>query len=356
MEFKCLESINSLYVQKTKEGYLSKPCCAYEGVDYYVNDIKALDDNPYINNVRKGFKTNWKENTGCQVCIDRENSGLDSKRLRSLTNGKDRVNWDLRPGNTCNLKCTMCSVKFSSKWNEDVDVLQKFQSDPISLKNDDTDLNWDWLYEQIANKAKSIYFAGGEPFYMKNVQKFLYKLSLNDWNTKNTTIVIQTNGVSNTPKLLDILSRFDKIEFSISIDGWKKVNELVRFPTKHETFIKNTDELVALRPQNLVFNVTAQAMNFPNIEETMNELKSRYKSHIELHQVQFPSYLQINALKPSVIDNMARHTSNEHILSYTKSYCYDETLNKTMIRFLHELDKKRGTNSLEVVPWCFVEE
>ena len=81
---------------------------------------------------------------------------------------------------------------------------------------------------------------------MKSVQNFLGKLSKHEWNCNNTEIQIQTNGVSNTDKFLNILSKFKRLEFSISVDGWEDVNDLIRFPTKHKDFLKNTQELVDL--------------------------------------------------------------------------------------------------------------
>lgn len=347
----CLESINSLYVEKEPQGYIVRPCCLYDDKNKsHVDTLDQLLDNPVINKIRQGFKTDWKANPACNNCLRREEIGLSSKRLRSIQRGQGLDHWDIRPGHTCNLKCAMCSPKQSSKWLEDLDVYSKYSTEHFGERSD---IDWNWLYDKMVNTAKFVYIAGGEPFYMKEVHNFLDKLGSNSWNAKNTIIQIQTNCVSNTKKFLDILAKFKKLEFSLSIDGWEEVNELIRFPTKHETFVRNADELFALNPIHIYFNITSQAMNLPVIDKTVNELTSRWNASYDLHTVTYPEHLQINALKPHVVQKVAEDTKNKSIHSFLKKYEYNEKANKTMQSFLLDLDKKRGTNSPQIIPWCF---
>lgn len=353
----CLWSINSLYVEKDEQGYVVRPCCVYDDnlaiEKPHVDTPDELLDNPAINHIRKGFRK-WKRNPGCINCVNKEKLGLKSKRQSSLLRGGDEVtHWDLRPGNVCNLKCAMCSLKQSSKWIEDVDILTKFAGGHWSPSSERSDLDWDWLYSKMVNKATFVYVAGGEPFYMKEVQEFFDKLSKNPWNAENTTLQIQTNGVSNTPKFINILKKFKKIEFSISLDGWGEVNELVRFPTDHNVLIKNANELFSLDPQYIYFNITTQAMNLPNIDKTISEIENRWNAKYDLHKVTWPEYLQINALKPHVVKKVLKTTKNRQIQQFCRGYRYNDKLNKKMQTYLLELDTKRGTNSKEIIPWCF---
>ena len=127
-EYKCLESINSLYVEQTELGYNAIPCCAYQNKHKnYVPNIQDLLDNPVMNEIREGFKEDWKR-PECIDCVHNEQMGKDSKRLRSLKRPANQITrWDLRPGNTCNLKCAMCNPWNSSKWYEDIDVFKKYR-------------------------------------------------------------------------------------------------------------------------------------------------------------------------------------------------------------------------------------
>lgn len=357
-KLQCLETTNSLYVEKTKFGYFAKPCCVFlEDNPQFVDTIAELTDNPYTDHLRRTFEKRWQDNYKCRTCVERERAGVTSRRQYGLKVGGDKiVRWDLRPGHTCNLKCAMCSLDQSSKWLEDIDVLEKYQPKQHWDKGTNrTGLDWDYLYEQMKDTAQFVYIAGGEPFYMKDVQDFLERLAGNEWNRKNTIIQIQTNGVSNTPKFIDILKKFDRLEFSISLDGWGPVNELIRFPTNQEKFIENTNELFSLDPQHIFFNVTIQAMNLPTIDKVRKAVKKRWQATCQFHFVTWPEYLSVHALKPEVVKDVLQKSKNKQVLSYCSSkYKYDKNLNEKMQNYLIDLDKKRGTDSKTILPWCFV--
>jgi len=362
MEYKCLESINSLYVSKSYKGYSTRPCCLWKGdpePHHFVDNISDLVDNSKaLDEIRQGFIGDWKR-PECNTCIVNESIGKPSKRLRSLRRGNDRgiVRWDLRPGHTCNLKCVMCNPWNSSKWYEDINLYKSFNKFPSTLTSEDRlsreTLDWDWIYENCIDKAEMIYIAGGEPFYMKPVQKFLERLSNHEWNCNNTKILLQTNGVSNTAKLLKTLSKFKILQFGISCDGWKSVNELIRFPTKHDVFVKNVNELIELKTPELFFNITLQAMNLVNIDKLISKIKEKWNGKYDIHNLGNPYHLRIDCLKPSVVEEVERTTQIPELKKYIESYKYNEELNKKMKNFLLELDAKRGTNSKKIIPWCF---
>lgn len=356
-EYKCLESINSLYVEQTELGYNAIPCCAFANKHQnYVPNIEDLLDNPVMNEIREGFKGDWKRDE-CISCVHNEQMGKQSKRIRSLQRPADQITrWDLRPGNTCNLKCAMCNPWNSSKWYEDIDIFKKYRGNQIINENNRQareTLDWDWIYKNCVDKAESIYIAGGEPFYMKSVQRFIKKLSQNEWNCKNTEILIQTNGVSNTPAFLNSLSNFKKLSFSISVDGWSKVNDLIRFPTQHSDFLKNTQELIDLDCEYTFFNITVQAMNLPNIDKLVVKLKETWNGRYDIHKLTKPNHLEVNCLKPQVVKRVLHDTKVPELKEFYKNYKYNSKMNQRMQWFLRDLDAKRGTNSRKIIPWCF---
>jgi|TARA_R110001606_G_scaffold332655_1_gene480508 sulfatase maturation enzyme AslB (radical SAM superfamily) len=250
----------------------------------------------------------------------------------------------------------MCNPGNSSKWFEDIKIYEKYENEYTDSRDE---LDWEWIYSQCVDRADHIYIAGGEPFYMKPVQKFLKDLSNNPWNCQNTHITIQTNGISNTPAFLKILSKFDKIHFGISVDGWGDVNDLIRFPTKHDELMVGIQELIDVNPHRLDYNITVQAMNLLNIDTLVEEFDSRgfllTKNQSEPYSIfnlRNPFYLNINALKPEVIENS--DIKEKYIKGYIEEYKYDPENNIRMQNYLLELDKARGTNSPKTIPWCFV--
>ena len=357
-EYKCLESINSLFVEHTELGYSTIPCCLYKGRDKqeFVPNISDLMDNPTSNAIRERFKGDWKR-PECIDCIMNESMDKKSKRLRSLKRGnKDGVvRWDIRPGNTCNLKCVMCNPWNSSKWYEDVDVFKKYSTNIINEANSRPreNIDWNYIYEHSIDKAEFIYIAGGEPFYMKSCQEFLDKLSQHEWNRKNTEIQIQTNGVSNTDKFLEILKRFKRLSFSISIDGWGSVNELIRYPTKQKTLEAHTKQLIDLNCMYLFFNITVQALNLPNIDKLTRKIKEHWNGRYDIHKLTVPKHLAVNCLKPRVVEQVLDTTEVPELKTFYKDYAFDQDRNIQMKNFLRDLDRKRGTDSRKVVPWCF---
>ena len=351
----CNEPYNGIYLDRMSEGYKIQPCCLYNeglkdtgsrGVVHDINDVRQANLNLVLT-----------EDT-CINCISRERKGWHSKRLESLKTKPEKglVKWDLRPGNTCNLKCAMCNPGNSSKWFEDLKIYEKYEHEYTDSKRE---LDWDWIYSRCVDKAEHMYIAGGEPFYMKPVQKFLKDLSNNPWNCQNTHITIQTNGISNTPAFLKILSKFDKIHFGISVDGWGEVNEVIRFPTNHDELLVGIQELIDVNPHRLDYNITVQAMNLLNIDTLIEEFGNRgfllTKNQSEpytIFNLRNPFYLNINALKPEVIENS--DIKEKHIKGYIEEYEYDPKNNIRMQNYLLELDKARGTNSPKTMPWCFV--
>ena len=355
-EYKCLESINSMYVENTENGYTTIPCCLFKDKhSNYVQNIEDLKTDPYLNAIRERFKGDWKR-PECVDCVMKEEMGVRSKRQSSLRRGNNGIdNWDIRPGNTCNLKCAMCNPWNSSKWYEDIDIFESYSNLNINKQNRRAreDLDWDYIYNNSKDKARKIYIAGGEPFYMKGVQRFVKLLSQHEWNRKHTEIQIQTNGVSNTDEFLETLKKFERLSFSISIDGWGSVNELIRFPTDHNTFCKHTKQLVDLKCMDLFFNITVQAMNLPNIDKLVNKIEAKWNGRYDIHKLTRPSHLAVNCLKPHVVEKVLDTTRIKELKTFYKDYEYSEERNQVMQSFLLDLDKKRGTDSKKIIPWCF---
>jgi len=76
---------------------------------------------------------------------------------------------------------------------------------------------------EITPDAKRIYFAGGEPFMIKSFSRLLETVE-----NKDCEIVINTNGTILTDHMLTALDKFTNVNFTVSIDGYGKLNEQIR--------------------------------------------------------------------------------------------------------------------------------
>ena len=209
----------------------------------------------------------------------------------------------------------------------------------------------DYVYENTKDFASRIYIAGGEPFYMKKAIKFLDRLSTHEYNRKNTSIIIQTNGTILHKNLYNILKRFRVFLFSMSVDGVGEVDNLIRYPGNFDEKYKIFNKYKQISYKPPAISLTVQALNLPDCD---NIRKTFPDSHISANLLTGPSILSINALKPKIVKRVQKKTRFSEIRQYCKLYNYREDLNFKMQEYLLDMDKKRGTNSKKVLPWCFV--
>jgi len=169
--FKCVFPYGHIYVVKNKDGYEKRPCCVSQPTKRYTQNIQDLIDNDVLREVRTQMESGKMPDI-CSTCTLAEKNGLRSSRQRAFTDpypidpNEGITSWDIRLDNVCNLKCVMCNLDNSSKWIEDVDILEKYK---IGSRADVTykgDINW--LINQTVNQAKHISLLGGEPFCSKN--------------------------------------------------------------------------------------------------------------------------------------------------------------------------------------------
>ena len=165
---------------------------------------------------------------------------------------------DIRFGNLCNLKCMMCGPTDSNKWYDDYYQLWKKNyftdhGNTIKLKkiNDSwrTEKNiYNWsedpqLWSQIEKHIhtfRTIYIAGGEPLLIKSHYDFLKKCIEKNVSHK-LTIEYNSNTTKIPRKAWTLWKHFKTITFHISLDGFGKVNDLIRYPSQWKKIKKNLD-------------------------------------------------------------------------------------------------------------------
>ena len=164
-----------------------------------------------------------------------------------------QILWKLRLSNYCNLKCHSCWSLSSSQLSSERQLWLKDDSLPQWLKKN-------WLYEKdktnfptidnlpetslflenfrkIAPDLKRLYFSGGEPTLIKAYELVLEEL-LQIGNT-HLELSLTINLTKVPQKFLSLLQRFSNLEVSCSIDGYGKVNDYIRYPSRWDKTSKN---------------------------------------------------------------------------------------------------------------------
>ena len=100
---------------------------------------------------------------------------------------------------------------------------------------------WDNIIENISH-INHLRFLGGEAFANKQHNIFLKKLSTLDAR-KKISIHYVTNATLITKKILNYLSKIQRVELAISLDAPKLAGEFFRFPITWKTYM-NTVKLI----------------------------------------------------------------------------------------------------------------
>jgi len=306
-------SIRKDMLENKKNVYCETPCYSLEGKNNAPSH-RQLENKAYI--IKYG-KNKLKDKIN-------DNEKLNINQLNSI---------EMRISNLCNLKCRMCSPKYSTKinkdWNEALPVLKN--SSPIEeldkviflensykkyIKNPLSRLEPDEI-KNILNATKSnlsrIVFTGGEPFmepYLYEVIQELLPVS------KNIDLRFFSNGtkLDNIEEFNYLFKEFKSTTIQLSCDGIQNTYEYVRQGSKWEYF---ADQALLLSNYNITldFHIVLQIYNYNNLIQTVDWILSNFKySNIEIIILDGPWYLGVYCLPKHIKEKM----KNE-LISYAEN-------------------------------------
>lgn len=197
----------------------------------------------------------------CKSCWQEEAAGKDSKRLRdNLTYENDSLEYplvmDFQLGNTCNLKCRICSPVHSSQFmieqasvespNNPKEYLKhpRWQISKESFSEENSPF-WDNVIKLLP-KVKKLDFAGGEPFYVTKHWDIV-KNCVETGISKDQHIHYNTNGTLYPEEFIPLLENFGLVDIQVSSDGVGKKFEYMRHPANFEEVEKNIDKFIAAK-------------------------------------------------------------------------------------------------------------
>jgi len=285
------------------------------------------------------IKTNGKDILEKKIKFSNEGE-LDLTQLNSL---------EMRISNLCNLKCRMCSPKYSTNLNKDwievfefvektlpIDTnkkksLYKIESEKYK-KNPLMRLEYDEV-KQILNTTKinlkKLIFTGGEPF----MEPYLYDAikELID-EAKHIDLQFVSNGtkLDNFEEFNYLFKQFKSVNISLSCDGIEDTYNYIRQGSKWEYF---SDQALLLSNYNvkLNFHLVVQIYNYNNIIKMIDWVLNNFKdASIRFTVLNNPEYLSIYCLPA----NLKEKTKNE-LLEYSKNILNSNKFPNNIKNFIH---------------------
>lgn len=271
------------------------PCCRYKTpVATFNGDVEGILHSEVYQKLRE---SEYLE--GCAKCHYEESQGKQSLRQRFNkeydTDTVELKYLELGLDNICNLTCDGCFGDFSSEWSK-IEQPNKPGEYHIRSTKD---------FNNVPDSVDKILFLGGEPLMTKRHLKVLELVK----DKHCTSITYNTNGTF----LLDIetqeiFKQFKKVDFILSIDGYGKLNDIVRSGSNWNDILKFISQVKELE-LDLSVNSVLHINNWQGIvelEQFINELNVKWTVNI----LTYPNHLDIvNYNKPQEIIELVNQTN-----------------------------------------------
>jgi MoaA/NifB/PqqE/SkfB family radical SAM enzyme len=266
----------------------------------------------------------------------------------------------LEVGNLCNLKCRMCSGNFSSRIALDPvhDQWARRDNAPPLGTGGEWFRNMEVVRNHILQHPEQIEwieFQGGETLLAKEVTQILQFL-IDAKVAPNIDIEAVTNATTTRSPWLKLAERFKRLHLTISIDGFGKYYEYIRYPGRWSSLVRNIEILRNLPNTSTQVNVTLQNYNVLNIVDLCRYLDS-IAMDFYINPLADPAYLRATTIPPG-----ARRLAVERLRHYVESDCrppqrdmiqgiighleqageeFDEELMREFMVFTNDLDVSR---------------
>jgi organic radical activating enzyme len=214
-----------------------------------LKDITNWHTDPDYGKLREKMIAGELNPEHCSDCYAREAEGQESTRQYETLEWTERIHatsiddfisvktpmyYEIRPSNKCNIMCRTCddghSHLIEKEW-------KKYGEIPL-VEWRFTNTVWDKI--DFTNIEK-IYVGGGEPTIITEFYDFLRKCIAE--GKTDFELAIGTNGMKFSNTLVELLDQFSKVVLSFSYDGYKKVNDYIRWGSDFDTVVANAQML-----------------------------------------------------------------------------------------------------------------
>jgi len=274
---------------------------------------------------------------------------------------KSPVYYEIRPSNKCNIMCRSCIPLYSHL------IDKEYKKIGINVKNTQQAREFYSGFELVNfDNLHELYVSGGEPTVMPELYEFLRKCIAT--GNVDFQFSINTNANKISQKLLDLFAHFSNLHFTVSLDGFEKINDYIRYPSDFYTVVNNIKTLrqqghrVSFISVVSIYNVTSlyQLMEFQDQEftnwpvqlqyaTTANDILSPFlcpDTELALYSLErckkTKSYLNYSRGTKSIIDEVHNFYQNPHVIDYPRL--------KEFFEFNNKLDQSRNQKLADFVP------
>ena len=261
------------------------PCCRYKtSVQTFDGDLEKVLHSKEYESLRSD-SLNGIRNSNCEKCYYEES--LNKKSTRQWFNENYQGNsvelkyLEVGFDNICNLACDGCWEEWSSSWWVKKNPEGKVVEGILSTSD----------FVNIPETIEKIVFLGGEPLITNRHRKFLQSFS----DLSHLTVEYFTNGMFDlTQEDHKLLRKCKSVKFTVSVDGYRELNEKVRTGSewnKVEQFITNLE-------YEKVVHTTIHRNNWHGLSEIYNWI-SINKYTWTTNVLTYPKHLDIINLDDS---------------------------------------------------------
>ena len=322
-----------------------------------------LPKNYDINKIRETIKNGGRPSE-CQKCWNLEDQGIKSDRQvknetldyyldrdiemikkDAVEQGEKILMLKLLTSFTCNATCVICCPGASSSWN----ILSQKINPSIPIKQYQF-VDLDQVKQKVDFKnLATLSLIGGEPLYeKKNLDLLEYVL---EQGNDRVFLSIVTNGsVRLNSRWKHVLSKFQNINLSVSIDGTEKVFEYTRYPLLWKDleinleFFKNITE-------NISSNYTVSNLNVSDHRTSVEWFQSQ-KINFSINPIYVPAHFSPSALPISVKESISKTFASlapKHQISLTYS-SQDEINYEQFKKEIKQQDHAKGIHMRDYLP------
>lgn len=345
-----------------------RPCCKFDEsvlpwekrflVDK--STFKEWRNSEFYQGIIEQQNSGWHK--GCYGCKKAEETGNRSMRKifgEYLSGEENSIEFvEISLSRECNLACRMCGPYASSTWQKIVvDNQQDFQE--FLKPQNQTPIDFKKMFDDVdVRRINRIKLLGGEPFITPQTTDFFEYLDDNNI-LPNIIFMTNTNVTFFPKKLVKHLNKIPKMNVSMSIDGFAKNNDYVRYKSNWNNVLSVIDEWKEFKrnSSNEIILTTTTCVNAYNVHQIDEIVKWAIdqKFVYNYNIINGPKHLTLEALPPKyvseiIIPKLSKTPEVQSVITYIEKMNFNDVLLDKFKRFTFLMDRITGNKIQDYNP------